>query len=58
MLSAHCSLLTNVSTNVERLFSYASLISDARRKNLLPERLEKILLLRENLNMLSFNLEW
>ena len=46
------------STNVERLFSYAGLISDARQKNLLPERLERILFLRENLYMLSFKLEW
>ena len=46
------------STNVERLFSIAGLISDARRKNLLPQRLERILFLRENLFMLSFELEW
>ena len=46
------------STNVERLFSIAGLISDKRRKKLLPQRLEKILFLRENLYMLSFKLEW
>ena len=46
------------STNVERLFSIAGMISDQRRKRLLPQRLEKILFLRENLFMLSFKLEW
>ena len=46
------------STNVERLFSYAGLIADPRRARLQPERLEKILFLRENLAMLAFKLEW
>ena len=46
------------STNVERLFSYAGLIADEKRGRLQPERLEKILFLRENLAMLGFKLEW
>ena len=46
------------STNVERLFSYAGLIADEKRGRLQPERLEKILFLRENLAMLEFRLEW
>ena len=46
------------STNVERLFSYAGLIADEKRGRLQPERLEKILFLRENLAMLGFKLVW
>ena len=46
------------STNVERLFSYAGLIADPRRARHQPERLEKILFLRENLAILAFKLEW
>ena len=46
------------STNVEHFFSYAWLIADEKRGRLQPERLEKILFLRENLAMLGFMLEW
>ena len=37
------------STNCERLFSVAGQIMDEKRANLLPENLEKILFLRENI---------
>ena len=46
------------STNVERLLSYAGLIADEKRGRLQPERLEKILFVRENLAMLGFKLVW
>ena len=54
-LSVVKKLLTTpaTSTNVERLFSIGGLISDQRRKRLLPQCLENILFLRENLFMLS-----
>ena len=45
------------STNVERLFSTASLISDGRPR-LLPDNLEKLLFLRENLRMRNMLLDW
>jgi len=41
---------------VERLFSYAGMVAVARRGSLAPERLEKILFLRENLVMLNLRL--
>ena len=46
------------STNVERLFSYAGIIADNKRASLQPERLNKILFLRENLTMLNIKLDW
>ena len=45
------------STNVERLFSTASLISE-KRPWLLPENLEKLLFLRENLNKKSIVIDY
>ena len=42
----------------ERLFSYAGQVATDRRGSLLPERLHRILFLRENLVMLNFRLEW
>ena len=44
--------------NVERLFSYAGMISVDKRGSLAPERLDNILFLRENVVMLAFNLEF
>ena len=46
------------STNVERLFSYAGMVMEDRRALLMPERVNKILFLRENLVMLNFKLDW
>ena len=46
------------STNVERLFSYAGLVAEDGRASLQPERLNKILFLRENIFMLNFKLDW
>ena len=48
----------STSTNCERLFSYAGQVATDRRGSLLPERLHRILFLRENLVMLNFKLEW
>ena len=45
------------STNVERLFSTASLISDGRPR-LLPENLEKLLFLKENLKMKTIVIDY
>ena len=46
------------STNVERLFSYAGMVMEDRRALLLPERVNRILFLRENLVMMNFKLDW
>ena len=46
------------STNVERLFSYGGMVARDRRASLQPERLDRILFLRENIVMLNFKLEW
>ena len=46
------------STNCERLFSVAGQIMDEKRTNMLPENLERILFLRENLIVTNFSLEW
>ena len=46
------------STNCERLFSIAGQVMDEKRANLLPERLDKILFLRENIKTTNFNLDW
>jgi len=46
------------STDVERLFSSAGLIADDIRSRLLPDNLEKLLFLRENILMLNFELDW
>ena len=46
------------STNCERLFSVAGQIMDEKRTNLLPENLEKILFLRENILVTNFSLDW
>ena len=46
------------STDVERLFSIASLIADNKRASLLPTNLEKMFLLRENIMVFKFDLSW
>ena len=46
------------STNCERLFSIAGQVMDEKRATLLPERLDKILFLRENIKSANFNLDW
>ena len=46
------------STNCERLFSIAGQVMDEKRATLLPERLDKILFLRENIRSANFNLDW
>ena len=46
------------STDCERLFSIAGQIVDEKRANLLPDNLEKILFLRENILSTNFNLDW
>ena len=46
------------STNVERLFSYAGMVMEDRRALMLPERVNRILFLRENLVMMNFKLDW
>ena len=44
--------------NCERLFSIAGQVMDEKRATLLPERLDKILFLRENIKSANFNLDW
>ena len=46
------------STNCERLFSVAGQIMDEKRTNMLPENLERILFLRENVIVTNFSLDW
>ena len=46
------------STNCERLFSVAGQIMDEKRTNMLPENLEKILFMRENIIVTNFSLDW
>ena len=46
------------STNCERLFSVAGQIMDEKRANLLPDNLEKILFLRENILVTNYSLDW
>ena len=46
------------STNCERLFSVAGQIMDEKRAKLLPENLEKILFLRENILITNYTLDW
>ena len=46
------------STNCERLFSVAGQIMDEKRTNMLPENLERILFLRENVVATNFSLDW
>ena len=46
------------STNCERLFSVAGQIMDEKRARTLPENLEKILFLRENILVSNYSLEW
>ena len=46
------------STNCERLFAIAGQVMDEKRANLLPERLDMILFLRENIKNTNFNLDW
>ena len=46
------------STNIERLFSYAGLLLTKKRGNMLPERVDQTLFLRENLFLLALKLEW
>ena len=46
------------STNTERLFSVAGQVLDEKRARTLPESLDKILFLRENLVACNFSLDW
>ena len=46
------------STNVERFFSYGSLVATDHRASLSGEKLDQILFLRENALMANFNLGW
>lgn len=46
------------STDCERLFSVAGQVMDEKRAKLLPENLEKILFLRENILVTNYNLDW
>ena len=46
------------STNSERLFSVAGQVMDENRARILPDSLEKILFLRENLVTCNFSLDW
>ena len=46
------------STDVERLFSIASLVADDKREKLLPTNLDKLLFLRENIMTFNFDLSW
>ena len=46
------------STNCERLFSVAGQIMDEKRSTMLPENLERILFLRENVIVTNFSLDW
>ena len=46
------------STDVERLFSTAGLLADDKRAKLLPENLERLLFLRENILLLNFEINW
>ena len=46
------------STDCERLFSVAGQVLDEKRAKMLPENLEKILFLRENILVTNYNLDW
>ena len=46
------------STNCERLFSVAGQILDEKRSSMLPDNLEKLLFLRENILNTNFSLDW
>ena len=46
------------STNVERLFSYGGLLLKKNRASMLPEKVDKILFIRENLFLLAFQIDW
>ena len=46
------------STNSERLFSVAGQVMDEKRAKTLPDSLEKILFLRENIVVCNFALDW
>ena len=46
------------STNSERLFSVAGQVMDENRAKTLPDSLEKILFLRENIVVCNFALDW
>ena len=46
------------STNTERLFSVAGQVMDEKRARTLPDSLDKILFLRENIVVSNFTLDW
>ena len=46
------------STNTERLFSVAGQIMDEKRARTLPDSLDKMLFLRENIVVCNFTLDW
>ena len=43
---------------MERLFSVAGQIASDKRSGMLPDNLEKVLFLRENILILNFVLDW
>jgi hypothetical protein len=43
---------------VERLFSRAGLAMTDQRATLLPERLDRVLFIRENILALNFKIDW
>ena len=46
------------STDVERLFFVAGQIASDKRAGILPDNLEKVLFLRDNILILNFELDW
>ena len=58
LIAAICCFFQKLCRRVEGLFSYAGQVATDRRGSLLPERLHRILFLRENLVMLNFRPEW
>ena len=46
------------STDVERLFSIAGKVACDKKTRLLPDNLEKVLFLRENILVMNFELDW
>ena len=46
------------STNIERLFSYGGMVLEDRRASMNPDKVDKILFLRENIVLTNFQLDW
>jgi hypothetical protein len=49
---------TSQNPQPQRLFSTAGQLADDKRSKLLPENLEKLLFLRENILVMNFDLDW